>query len=29
MLHISSYEQYYSYADHETSDFCYFGNDLS
>jgi hypothetical protein len=27
--YIDTYEQYYSYADHETSDFCYQGNDLS
>lgn len=27
--HISSYEQYYSYADHEAASFCYMGNDLS
>ena len=27
--YINSYDQYYSYSDHETSDFCYLGNDLS
>ena len=27
--YITSYDQYYSYSDHETSDFCYLGNDLS
>jgi len=27
--YINTYEQYYSYADHEASDFCYMGNDLS
>ena len=27
--YINAYEQYYSYTDHETSDFCYQGNDLS
>jgi hypothetical protein len=27
--YISSYEQYYDYNDHETTDFCYMGNDLT
>ena len=27
--YISSYEQYYDYYDHETTDFCYMGNDLT
>jgi hypothetical protein len=27
--YIDTYEQYYGYHDHETSDYCYMGNDLS
>jgi len=27
--YIDTYEQYYTYYDHETSDYCYLGNDLS
>ena len=26
---VDSYEQYYTYADHETESFCYMGNDLT
>ena len=27
--YIDTYEQYYSYSDHETASFCYMGNDLT
>jgi hypothetical protein len=27
--YIDTYEQYYDYYDHETTDFCYMGNDLT
>lgn len=27
--YIQTYEQYYDYSDHEASDYCYMGNDLS